>query len=225
MLHNDYVMDESAKSEKKIKVEVIKENLNLKENAAPQEKNTEEIVKDQEVVEKVETAKVNNFSKEKTYQQKTPFWILFLTFLLGLTLGAGLIGGVFYYKLRVEKVQVATVSPTPEVLVNKEEVKETPKPEEIKISDLKVLILNGSGIKGEAGKVEALLKEAGFEKTETGNADSYDYKDTTIFVKPTISDSIYEKISNSLAGYSLKKAELEPSSGYDIKIIVGKNKK
>lgn len=222
-------MDEPAKNEKKIKVEVVKEEPGFKEkeNNTPQIESQKENVqvKEQQVLEKVEIEKVDNPTKEKAIQQKTPFWILFLVFLLGLTLGAGLIGGIFYYKSKVEKNQIVTSSPTPETLINKEDVKETPKPEETKISDLRVLILNGSGIKGEAGKVEALLKEAGFEKTETGNADSYDYKDTTIFVKPTISNSIYEKISNSLIGYSLKKAELESSSGYDIKIIVGKTKK
>jgi hypothetical protein len=218
-------MDEPAKNEKKIKVEVIKEEVNFNESKGIQEEKYEENKKDQEKEKNIDEEKIPETPKEKNYRQKTPFWILFLIFLLGLTLGAGLIGGVFYYKLKVEKVQIATVSPTPEVLVNKEEIKETPKPEETKISDLKVLILNGSGIKGEAGKVEALLKEVGFEKTETGNADSYNYKDTTIFFKPTISNSIYEKISNSLTGYSLKKAELESSSGYDIKIIVGKTKK
>ncbi|BCX14885.1 MAG: hypothetical protein KatS3mg088_568 [Patescibacteria group bacterium] len=221
-------MDEPAKNEKKIKVEVVKEEPGFKgkENNTPQiESQKEKVqVKEQQVLEKVEIEKVDNPTEEKAIQQKTPFWILFLVFLLGLTLGAGLIGGIFYYKSKVEKSQIATSSPTPETLINKEDVKETPKPEETKISDLKVLILNGSGIKGEAGKVEALLKEAGFEKTETGNADSYDYKDTNIFIKPNINDSVYEKIIDILEGYSLKKADLETSSGYDIKIIVGKTK-
>lgn len=146
------------------------------------------------------------------------------SFPLRLNLGGWFNRGIFYYKLKVEKISLGTTKETPQL---SPELKETPtpQPEEVKLSDLKVLILNGSGIKGEAGKVEELLKKAGFEKTETGNADSYNYQDTSVFLKEGLPDSVYEKISQSLASYSLKKENLETNSAYDIKIIVGKTKK
>lgn len=211
-------MEDPAKVEKKIKVEVVKEeNLNSVEEKDLEEKKSASEIKEDQNCPKQEI-------KEKTYQQKTPFWVLFLVFLLGLTLGAGLIGGIFYYKLKVEKISLGTTKETPQ---SSPELKETPtpQPEEVKLPDLKVLILNGSGIKGEAGKVEELLKEVGFEKIETGNADSYNYQDTSVFLKEGLSDSVYEKINQSLGDYSLKKESLEKNSVYDIKIIVGKTKK
>jgi len=211
-------MEDPAKAEKKIKVEVVKEeDLNPVEKKDPEEKQAVSEIKEDQNSPKQEI-------KEKNYRQKTPFWVLFLVFLLGLTLGAGLIGGIFYYKLKVEKISLGTTKETPQP---SPELKETPtpQPEEVKFSDLKILILNGSGIKGEAGKVEELVKKAGFEKTETGNADSYNYQDTSVFLKEGLSDSVYEKISQSLASYSLKKESLEKNSAYDIKIIVGKTKK
>jgi len=72
--------------------------------------------------------------------------------------------------------------------------------------------------------VETILKENGLTQTETGNADSYDYQETTVSLKASLSSSVYETISKALAGYSLKKEELEKESPYDIKIIVGKKK-
>ena len=211
-------MEDPAKVEKKIKVEVVKEE----EQKSSEEKNLEENSTTSEA--KLDQNSHKQEVKEKTYRQKTPFWVLFLVFLLGLTLGAGLIGGIFYYKLKVEKISLGTTKETPQP---SPELKETPtpQPEEVRFSDLKVLILNGSGIKGEAGKVEELVKKAGFEKTETGNADSYNYQDTSVFLKEGLPDSVYEKISQSLASYSLKKESLEKNSAYDIKIIVGKTKK
>jgi hypothetical protein len=218
-------MEDSAKAEKKIKVEVIKEEPEVREETETQEKKEEAQVKpEQEKNEEQEQISPSQETKTKIKKERTPFWILFLTFLLGLTLGAGLIGGIFYYKLKVEKVSSTPSTPTPVVTTTISEPKETPKPE-VKLSDLKVLILNGSGIKGEAGKVEELVKKTGFEKTETGNADSYNYQETVVFLKDNLDSSIYDKISESLSGYSLKKDTLEESSAYDIKIIVGKTKK
>lgn len=48
---------------------------------------------------------------------------------------------------------------------------------------LAVQVLNGSGTKGEAGKVASLLKAAGYSITSTGNADTFDYQKTVIQIK------------------------------------------
>lgn len=44
----------------------------------------------------------------------------------------------------------------------------------------KVLVLNGSGVVGEAGRLAALLRAAGFTRVETGNADSFTYRGLVI---------------------------------------------
>jgi len=61
-----------------------------------------------------------------------------LVFLLGLTLGAGLIGGIFYYQSKMEKTAIQSASPTPTVAQNPAEVTPTPLAEETKLSELKV---------------------------------------------------------------------------------------
>lgn len=48
---------------------------------------------------------------------------------------------------------------------------------------LTIQVLNGSGTKGEAGKVASLLKAAGYSISSTGNADTFDYQKTVIQIK------------------------------------------
>lgn len=48
----------------------------------------------------------------------------------------------------------------------------------------RVLILNGSGVTGEAGRRAAQLRTAGFTQVETGNADQFTYRGLTIRYHP-----------------------------------------
>lgn len=211
------------KDKSKIKVEVVKEEppkLEKQEEDKQEEKDALYFTEEKKEEEKAEV------QKKPVNKEKTPFFILFLVFLFGLVIGAGLIGGVFYYKMKMEGFpKTASVKETPKVEEKREEPTPTPKASEVNLAELKVLILNGSGIKGEAKRVEDLIKKEGFEKTETGNADSYNYTDTVVYLKDNIDESVYEKLGKTLSDLSLKKEVLEKESPYDIKIIIGKTRK
>src|SRR3989344_3619400 len=56
----------------------------------------------------------------------------------------------------------------------------TPTPVEFDRASLSVQVLNGSGVSGEAGRMETYLSDLGYENTEIGNADNSDYQDITI---------------------------------------------
>lgn len=154
----------------------------------------------------------------------------FLKFIFILLLVLGFIslvgGGIYYYQKNVmaptdfdsDQKTSDESSPTPT---------STPKVEEIDYSTLKVNILNGSGIAGEAGKAKALLDEFEFSSVETGNASSYNFTDTIISLKEEVNSQIYENISEALSeNYSVAKNDksLDTNSDYDIVITVGSKK-
>ncbi len=51
--------------------------------------------------------------------------------------------------------------------------------------DLSIVVLNGSGVSGAAGKLSTKLKDLGYNVSSTGNADSSDYESTEINLKST----------------------------------------
>ncbi len=228
LLQNELMPEEKDKS--KIKVEVIKEEASPERDTKSAEEESKGGLyfeeKEIEKIAKKEEDQTEENKKPQSKREKTPFFILFLVFIFGLVIGAGLIGGVFYYKVKMEGITRTTIiKETPKPEEKEQEPTPSPQPKEVNVKNLKVLILNGSGIKGEAKKVEDLLKKEDFENNETGNADSYNYTDTLVYLKETIGEGIYEKIEKSLSGFSLKKDILEEDSLYDIKIIIGKTRK
>jgi len=223
LVQNELMPEEKDKS--KIKIKVVKEEISPETKTEDEKK--ENLYIEEKEIEKVEEEKQTEENKKPQFRkEKTPFFILFLVFLFGLVIGAGLIGGIFYYKMKMEGVpKTALVKETPKPEEKEQQPTPTPQPKEVELTSLKVLILNGSGIKGEAKRVEDLLKKEEFKNTETGNADSYNHTDTVVYLKESLDNLVYEKIEKSLSGFSLKKDVLEKDSPYDIKIIVGKARK
>ncbi|MGI5828029.1 MAG: LytR C-terminal domain-containing protein [Patescibacteria group bacterium] len=109
---------------------------------------------------------------------------------------------------------VPTPTPVPEP---------TPTPEpEIDKTEIAVKILNGSGVKGAAGKAQKLLESAGFEDVDTGNADKFTYKETTIDYKEEYEELVDVIIEDLGSGYNaVKGEELKASSAFDILITLG----
>jgi len=148
-------------------------------------------------------------------------------------------GGVWYFFMKDNQQERAVdASKTPAVVeekmeategaVKKEESKDEAATEETKIedadlADYKVQVLNGSGTAGEAGVVEGLLEDAGFEGVDTGNADSYDYEDTQVQLKDKTAKAVYTAIEDALSDdYNVKKGDsLNEDSDFDVVVIVG----
>ncbi|MCS7093071.1 MAG: LytR C-terminal domain-containing protein [Patescibacteria group bacterium] len=115
-----------------------------------------------------------------------------------------------------EKVQ-AQMSPTPQPQLNSSTPQVTIKKEELKIQ-----VLNGSGIPGKAGELRSILKEKGYSEVITGNADNFNYQNTEIKVKKSKSQAL-NQIKKDLGYYFslLKESFLEEREIPDIIIIVG----
>lgn len=150
---------------------------------------------------------------------KSEYKIFILSFI------ASFIFFVFISKLNLKLPEInLKPKPTP--------IKETPTPQpptptptpSYKNEQLQIKILNGSGIAGKASDVKAILKKAGYQEIITGNADSYDYKNTIIEVKKTNADA-FNFLQSELKDYSssIKKETLEASATADVIIIVGQD--
>ena len=89
-------------------------------------------------------------------------------------------------------------SPTPELEVVPTPVS-TPTPEPADKSEISILILNGTGIAGEAGLLQTQLEDMGFVIIEVDNADSADNEVTMIVFASNIPQSLQEELVDGLS--------------------------
>lgn len=154
--------------------------------------------------------------------------------LIGLAIGllSGLLvgGGVFYFRRsRVDQSQdTEQTSPLPtsqpEESETEEEPTATPEPTQaVEKGDLAIQVLNGSGAPGAAGDGRDYLEELGYENISVGNADSYAYEQTEVYVKEGKKDILQELIEDLKEEYevSVQSEYLDEDSDYDIRIIIG----
>lgn len=91
-------------------------------------------------------------------------------------------------------------------------------------STLSVEVQNGSGETGVASKGSDVLKSFGYKVIATGNADNFDYQNTTIQVKSTKTNFLALLKKDLGFSYTVgsASADLDPSSTADALVIIGK---
>lgn len=119
-------------------------------------------------------------------------------------------------------VVIPQVSPTPAPI---KESTATAEIEKISKEDLKIQILNGSGIAGQAQDLADLLKSDSFTNINLGNSTTTSNTQTTVSFKDrvpqTAKDNLIQKLKEIFAEV---KVETLVESGFDIKITTGKLK-
>ena len=115
-----------------------------------------------------------------------------------------------------------TPTPAPEPTV-------TPQPTlAIARKDIKIKVLNGSGIKGKAAEIKEILQDAGYADVITGNSTDYEFEETyeisEIHVKKDKSDA-FILLKDDLKDFAtLKKSqELDKADTADCVFIIGKD--
>ncbi|MDP3724000.1 MAG: LytR C-terminal domain-containing protein [bacterium] len=94
--------------------------------------------------------------------------------------------------------------------------------EPMDVSTLRVRVLNGSGIPGEAWKVKSVLEENGFAGVEATNAASFDMTNTEIRTKSTAAKAVVDRIIKLLVGRTVTTGgKLDDTALIDVEIIVG----
>jgi len=134
----------------------------------------------------------------------------------------------FFYQLKIqlpaiklpELTKTKTVSPTAQPT---QTPSPTPTPS-FKKEDLKIKILNGSGITGKAADLKKVLKDDQYGEILTGNADNNDYEKTIIKTKKEYTAAV-EMVETTLKDYvkSPQTDLLEDKEAADIIIIIGKD--
>lgn len=159
------------------------------------------------------------------YDKPNYLWIIVPTALL---VGA-LAGGLITYFSAVSKmgstdntiatpVSVATSTPSADS-------ESTASPSSnFKKEDLKIQILNGSGLSGAAGKAKTVLEGLGYKNIDTGNATSSDFSETEVAIKESKKDYLDLIIKDLSKSYEATEAAkpLSSTSKFDIVITLGK---
>ncbi|TSC85705.1 MAG: cell envelope-related function transcriptional attenuator [Microgenomates group bacterium Gr01-1014_16] len=169
----------------------------------------EELVRVPEVTMPVEVIKVEGGNGKWTW-----VWAI-VGLLLGIAVGGG--GG---YVIWGNKKEIAVVKPAVVAGPTKSPGVTPTLAVEVKRSELKVKVLNGSGVRGEAAKAKELLESLGYPEVVTGNADKDDYEQTEVTVAK---DEYWGAVRADLeTKYTVSaKPGTADLGGFDVVIILG----
>jgi len=200
--------------EKKSMRMVVEEIGNPKEEVKP----TEEVAIDKPQVEEI--------IKPEPVKEKSSFNILWIL-IPGMLLLGLLIGGIFAYVFGIQKISTSQPTDSEETqnITVEPTISPTTKPTaspSASLSKYKIKILNGSGIKGEAGKVQTLIEKAGFTVLSTGNASTYDFTKTQISIKTGVDQEFITSLIKTLEkNYQLEDTKTSSSQANDVTLTVG----
>ena len=120
------------------------------------------------------------------------------------------------------EAEITQVSPTP---TSAEESTTAAEIEEISKEALKIQILNGTGVEGQAQDLADLLTSDGFSDIILGNSATADNTQTTAAFKDSISQTVKDNFVQKLeAIFETVEAETLQESDFDIEITTGKLK-
>lgn len=153
---------------------------------------------------------------------------IFIFILILAVISGAVAGGFYYYNTKVSKTDLVLVNRNTQPTKTPEATPEPTKTNEnVDFSKYSLQILNGSGVPGEAGKVNDLLSSLKFKDVKTSNAVNYDFENTTIETKSNVPSDAYDQIKKLLDNnYTTEflKEYLSGKSTYDIVITVGVRK-
>lgn len=125
-----------------------------------------------------------------------------------------------------------TTTPTPTDIIDTTptptlKTKTTPTPTKISgssVKNLSIQILNGSGVVGAGKKAADFLSGLGYTITSTGNADNFEYSQTTIQIKSAKSSLLNQLKKDLTENYTIGSTSttLSSSSSADAIVIIGK---
>lgn len=194
-------------------------NFLVNENASPVSSVNAEIkeeTSDQEKVEPVLAPTKNTYKITESWN--TARLVLILGFLIALT---AILGSLIY--LQMNRFQLpgkqATVTPSPVVSLTPIP---TGSPQETAKSELTIVIKNGTGTAGQAGKVKALLEGIEYTEIETDNADSSEHEKTEVVFSSKVSQKQQQEIKDLLLeSFNVVTTSIDPAVSTDITVITG----
>lgn len=170
---------------------------------------------------------------EKTVSANSKTLLMTIIFFVLLII---LVGGGFYVfftrnmnkQTSNENISESQASPT-QLQPTKEPTKvveEKIPPQITKAEDVRIQILNGSSIAGQATQIKDALEAVGFVNIETGNAEET-IEQTTVTISPDVSEELASLIINELEKIfsSVASSSSEIEVDFDVLIVTGSNTK
>jgi len=142
-----------------------------------------------------------------------------------LLVGGLTVGGILFSQKALEERNISVPTETTPTsiptIINTTITTPTPK---IAKKDLKISVLNGSGIAGLAGKAKTFLEGLGYQVVNTGNAEVFTYETTEVSVKEDKQMFLAEIVKSLGEKYTLsaKNPTLDSQSEFDVVIKLGK---
>lgn len=138
----------------------------------------------------------------------------------GIVLAIILLGVIGFTRIRSDKEGEAVPSPTPVLGV------QAPSPSPVPTigkGEVKINVLNGTGIAREASFLKGILEGLAYTNIETGNAENEDNATTTVSFSERIPDDMKQEILNKLEGTYTKveDSKTAPTGDFDIVVTTG----
>ncbi len=154
--------------------------------------------------------------KQRKLNKKVIIIIVVILVIIAIVVGFFALGG------RSEEDGVDTISPTPTLKVQPTSI---PIPQPVDKKILKIQLLNGTGIPGEAAFLQGKFENLGYEDIEADNADSSDNESTSVSFSDKVGKDSEEEVTYQLEEIYedvdvVKDKDLE----YDIKVVIGYRK-
>lgn len=147
-------------------------------------------------------------------KSKKIIWII-----IAIVIIAGIVGGVVYLLQTPEEAMIEEAS---DASVEQVTPEPTPIPEPVDKSDINIIILNGTGIAGEAGFLQEKLEDLGYVGIEVANAEDTDHEVTVVIFSPSLQDEIKDEILGELEDiYETVESETSELDDSDIEITTG----
>ena len=129
-----------------------------------------------------------------------------------------IIVGVFVYRGQASGDAESNLTPTSFPTSEPE-----PTEEEVDKAAYEILVLNGTEVAGEAGKLKTALEDLDYVVSGTANADKDDYSTTIIQAKASVSSGYVDQLKEDLEGIfdEVRTEELDEDDDNDVKIIIG----
>jgi hypothetical protein len=214
-MSKDHSEEHSKDPKKKM---VVVEEVSITE--APEEVEEAKVEEPSTVETPVERQEVPDPLNEEP--EKTNY--LFIIIPTALLVGA-LVGGLITYFSGLSRLsgENQTPSPVPTVVVEEPNATSTPS-SSFKRDELKIQVLNGSGVSGAAGKAKTFLEGLGYTSVDTGNASVSDLAQTEVAIKDTKKENLADIIKDLAKSYEAVEAAkpLVATSKYDIVITIGR---
>ena len=178
-----------------------------------------QINQEPQVEEKPSTPEVGFPLSQSKTKKKTNILVFII---LGILI---LVGGIIFFVTKGNK-ESELVSPTPTsegIIINTPSATETPEP--VDKLDVAIEILNGTGISGEAGYLQGILRDLEYTDIEVGNADDQDQTLTTVTFSVDLDETNKNEIQTELEKlYEDVTVKTSSSISVDVSIITGLKK-